>query len=674
MRSTRRRWNGLRLCALVLVASGTASAAPLPGGTLDPTAIAPFVSPLVIPPVMPPSAVNVPMKGGAGDTYDIAARQFQQQILPAGFPKTTVWGYGSVVSPGTVEEGGSFNYPAFTIEARWRKPTRVRWINDLEDENGDPLPHLLPIDQTLHWANPLGDCRTGIPRPDCAGSSQMSYGGPVPIVVHVHGADTFDHSDGYPEAWFLPGLAELSPGVQFSKGSLYDAFRLRSPLGASWDDVPGSAVFIYPNDQRATTLWYHDHALGITRNNVYAGLAGFYLLRGGPADVPGRLPGPAPALGDPPGIHYREIPIVIQDRSFNDDGSLFYPDNRAFFEGLAPDDLQIPFIPDPAIGGPSDVPPIWNPEFFGNTLVVNGRTWPYLEVEQRRYRFRFLNGSNARFLILRMENGLPFWQIGAEGGFLPAPVQLDELLMAPAERADVIVDFSNVPAGTSIVLQNFGPDEPFGGGVPEIDFEPADPATTGRAMQFRVVPRVGPDSSLPPQKLALPKRAPLGPEIRTRMLGLFEEDSQTVLVSSSGDTVVLDPAGTPFGPVAAFLGTVDGPLAWSAPITENPGVGETEVWELHNFTGDAHPIHVHLVQFEVLEREDALGMIRGPDPWETGLKDTVVAYPGEITRIKARFDREGLYVWHCHILEHEDNEMMRSYCVGDSPICTLADL
>ena len=174
-------------------------------------------------------------------------------------------------------------------------------------------------------------------------------------------------------------------------------------------------------------------SLGMTRVNVYAGPAGFWLLRGGPGDDggdhqgqrPARLPGRHPALGDAPGMDYYEIPIVIQDRSFNDDGSLFYPDNRAFFEGLEPDQLQIPFIPDDAISNgtnePSDVSPIWNPEFFGNMMVVNGRTWPYLEVEQRRYRFRYLNGSDSRFLILATDQaGMQFHQIGADGGFLAA--------------------------------------------------------------------------------------------------------------------------------------------------------------------------------------------------------------------------------------------------------------
>jgi len=642
--------------------------AALPGVSLDPETIPKFAEPLVVPPAMP-RASRITQKGGkATDYYEIAVRQFEQQVLPPGFPATTVWGYGAIQAPGTVAQGGSFNYPSFTIEAKWQTPVRVRWINDLVDANGDYLPHLLPIDQTLHWAHPPGECHHGVSRPDCAGMSQAPYAGPVPMIVHVHGAETTQESDGYPEAWYLPAAANVLDGAAFTTGTFYDVFRASSPLGALWK--PGDAVFEYPNAMRATTLWYHDHTLGMTRQNVYAGPAGFFLLRGGPGDaVVGTLPGPAPALGDPVGTRYYEIPLAIQDRSFDADGSLFYPDNRAFFEGLTPPQLQIPFKPDPAIGGESDVPPIWNPEFFGNTMLVNGRTWPHLTVEARRYRFRVLNGSNSRFLILRLENGLPFWQIGAEGGFLPAPVQLSELLVAPAERADVVVDFGGVPAGTSLRLLNVGPDEPFGGGIPGVDFEPADPATTGQVMEFRVVRRNGADRSTPPAQLVLPARTPLPPATLVRKLSLAEEDSRTVLVSEDGlGNLVLDAGGEPFGPTAALLGTLDDdgdplPRLWEDGITEDPALGATEVWELHNFTMDAHPIHIHLVQFEVVERELA-GVVRPPEVWETGLKDTVIAYPGEITRVKARFDVPGRFVWHCHILEHEDNEMMRPYCVG----------
>lgn len=664
------------LSLALVFSAGPILADALPGGTLDPTYIPKYETPLVIPPAMPMTG-TVKVKGGKNvEYYEIAVRQFGQYILPESMGKmTTVWSYGSVQHAGTVAEGGSFNYPALTVEARWNKPVRVKWINDLVDEDGSYLPHLLPVDQTLHWANPPA----GLGNTDTRGTDPEPYDGPVPIITHVHGAHTTEDSDGYPEAWYLPAANNIPDGYA-TVGTFYDDFMAEAVAGDDWG--PGVAVFQYPNDQRATTLWYHDHTLGMTRLNVYAGPAGFYLLRGGPDGwVGGKLPGPAPALDDKPGTKYYEIPIVIQDRSFNADGSLFYPDNRAFFEGLEPDQLQIPFIPDEACDEElSDISPIWNPEFFGNAMVVNGKTWPYLEVEKRQYRFRLLNGSQSRFLILQMgqqvEGGeadelepvdLSFWQIGSDGGFLPQPVELNELLIGPAERADVIVDFSDMPAGTELIMLNIGPDEPFGGGIPGTDFDPADPETTGQVMQFRVIEATEPDTSTPACKLILPMVNDLGAPDNTRQVTLNEEESTTVWVSEDefGNTVLDCDDGEPFGPKAALLGTLaDGALLWGDNITENPALGATEEWELYNFTEDAHPIHIHLVQFQVVNREDGDGNIRAPEIWETGFKDTVIAYPGEITRVKARFDIAGLFVWHCHILEHEDNEMMRPYRVG----------
>ncbi len=614
--------------------------------TLDPHGIAKFVTSLVIPPVMPRTA-KIKVRGARNiDYYEIGVRQFQQQILPAGMPATTVWGYGSVNHPGT------FHYPSFTIEAKWNAPVRVKWINELVDAGGTYLSHLLPVDQTLHWANPSG----GEAGRDMHGDAADPYTGPVPIVTHVHGAHAMPDSDGFAEAWYLPAATDIPDGFA-AVGSHYDEFKaaFAARTGVIWE--PGSATFQYENDQPATTLWYHDHTLGMTRVNVYAGPAGFYLLRGGPRDLKsGVLPGPGPAHGDPSGVHYYEIPIAIQDRSFNVDGSLFYPSSRAFF-----DEFDGPYAPD------SDIAPVWNPEFFGNAMVVNGNTWPVLDVEPRRYRFRLLNGCNSRFLILRLDNGQPFWQIGAEGGFLPAPVQLTDLLMAPAERADVIVDFTGLAAGTTVTLLNLGPDEPFGGGVPGEDFEPADPGTTGLVMRFRVVSLVTPDSSTPPDQLILPAPPPVGPATVTRQVSLNELDS-----------AVLDGVG----PMAAMLGTLDDgsgmPLGWMDEPTETPVLGTTELWEIYNFTADAHPIHLHQVQFQVVDRQllaadeegmamqpaELVGAPMPPEPWEVGHKDTVIAYPSQVTRIAATFDLAGLYVWHCHIVEHEDNEMMRPLVVG----------
>jgi spore coat protein A len=654
-----------------------------------------YQEPLVIPPAMPRTEV-INAKGKQIDYYEIAVKQFEQFILPEAWSEandidpTTVWSYASLLDSRPVAEGGTLNYPALTIEAQKDRPVRVKWVNGLVDENGAYLPHLFAVDQTLHWANPPG----GLGGTDSHGMDAEPYAGPVPIVTHVHGAHTTEDSDGYPEAWFLPAANNLPAGYA-TGGSFYEQFKqeFEARWGQMWE--PGTAVFQYPNDQRPATLWYHDHTLGMTRLNVYAGPAGFYLVRSNGDGVAPRLPKPAPRRGDKPGMKYHEIPIAIQDRSFNADGSLFYPDNRAFFEGLnvpgesqqfpgAPE-LRIPLTPDEALDGQmSDISPQWNPEFFGNTMVVNGRTWPYLNVEQRRYRFRLLNGTQSRFLMLTMSNGMAFTQIGSEGGYLPEPIKLRQLLIAPAERADVIVDFTNVKRGTRIVLRNIAPDEPFGGGEPGEEFEPADPGTTGQVMQFRVRPATSPDISAKPDKLKLPeiKRLPRASVVRN--VSLNELGSSTVNASADAQgNVVLDLAGEPFGPREAALGTwtkAGGaePRLWMDGVTENPAVGAVESWIIRNFTMDAHPIHIHQVQFQVMRRivTDPMmsphgllgqGAVIQPEPWETGYKDTVVVYPGELTRVKARFDIAGLFVWHCHILEHEDNEMMRPFRVGPAP-------
>jgi FtsP/CotA-like multicopper oxidase with cupredoxin domain len=625
--------------------------APIPGGTLDPTIVPKYEMPLIKPPALPGTSNK------NKDKYKIAVRQFSQRILPAPLPMTTVWSYGSVDHPQT------FNYPAFTIEAKHGKRVQVQWRNELMDTKGNFLPHILSVDQTLHWANPPG----GLAGRDMRGIDPSPYMGPVPIITHVHGAHTWEDSDGYAEAWYLPDANNIPAGYA-TTGTFFDYFNTK--YGHNWS--PGTASFQYPNDQPATTLWYHDHTLGMTRLNVYAGPAGFWLIRGGPNDID--LGYVAPGVGDDPLGEYTEIPIVIQDRSFNADGSLFYPNNRAFFEGLNTPPtvpfLDIPYIPAIACDGlQSDVSPIWNPEFFGNMMVVNGRTWPYLDVEQRRYRFRFLNGCNSRFLILKTDNGTPFYQIGGDQGFLPETVMLNELLMSPAERADIIIDFSSIPVGTEIILQNIAPDEPFGGGIPGIDFDPADPGTTGQVMQFRVKAATSPDTSILPTEL--PAAAPLGPPAVTRNISLNEEESASVRVSqdASGNLQLDCATGEVFGPTSALLGTVIGstgnPLLWSDLITENPALGTIEEWSIHNFTEDAHPIHIHQVKFEVVGR--GVDGTQPPELWETGYKDTVIAYPGEITRVKALYDLPGFYVWHCHIVEHEDNEMMRPFHVGPIP-------
>ena len=662
--------------------------ASIPGGTLDAASIPKFATNLLIPPVMPVAATLAGQPGPPVDYYEISVRQFAQQILPAGFPATTVWGYGAVTSD---SKRGLLvhNAPSLTIEAKWDRPVRIKWINDLTTADGRYRPHLLPVDPTLHWANPPGGHLQRDTRPDFTGRTYVppaafvdpstqytDYTGPVPLVTHVHGAVSVgDDSDGYAEAWYLPAAVDIPPEYA-TEGTWFPFFAAKAAnaYGVAWG--PGYAVFQYPNANRASTLWYHDHTLGMTRVNVYAGPAGFYLVRGGPsgddAVIDSRdgttavLPGPAPAPNDkfPSNKPYREIALAIQDRAFNADGSLFYPRTREFFDGAT---VTSPgYVPD------TDLSPIWNPEFFGNTLIVNGNTWPFLDVEARRYRFRLLNGCQSRFLILDFSHvdGVEVWQIGNEGGFLAEPVNVTDggniLLLAPAERADVIVDFTHVAPG-NYILANIGPDEPFGGGVPGVDFETADPATTGEVMEFRVAMSSEADLTTPPAYLVLPPIAPLPPESAVRPLALLEE------MSMHWD-----------GPAEALLGVVDGegmPVKrmWSEAVTETPEIGATEMWEFYNATADAHPIHVHDVVFEVVNREGLVvdsdgdevrvpfqltGNIRPPEPSETGFKDTVIAYPNEVTRIRAQFSAGGQFVWHCHIVEHEDNEMMRPFRIG----------
>ena len=788
--------NGMRRSAAVLFlfilwfVAGPAYAAPLPGGTLDPLTIPQYVTPLVIPPVM--------NDNGVSNNYGIAVRQFKQQILPGGIwntingrndnlAATTVWSYGpdnNAIPDSSAIGGGvgiapalnsQFNYPAYTIETTSGTPVNVRWINELvaiDNTTGKPfpvgnasrtyLPHLFPIDQTLHWANPPAvGCVMGTPnRTDCATNDNTLYTGPVPIITHVHGAHVDPHSDGYPEAWYLPAATNIPAGYA-TKGSFFD-----DATGANLGNL-GYADFRYRNDNPAATLWYHDHALGLTRSNVYAGPAGFWMVRGGVYDgatVSGGgaavLPGPAPVAGqtvlqlnvptDNVRKSIREIPVVIQDRSFNTDGSLFYPDTRVFFDGYTG-----PYTGSSPIS--TDMRPFWNPEAFFNTMVVNGSTWPVLEVAPAIYRLRFLNGCNSRFLWLKFsDNNVKVWQIGAEQGFLPAPLNMNalnldgtgdgkaQLLIALAERADVLVDFRGLADNTAIELLNIGPDSPFGGGKPcppgqdpliNIGcgaFAPADFATTGKVMRFVVKTALNgfsatdPAGATPatnPASLVLNKEPGLPPTTtRKRQISINELSSTQVCVAVGTTTVVaVSPTpltdagilayctaagGEPMGPQEANLGVVNlaNPAApagialkWeddsgtsnlvqvtmadnvtkrTVNVTENPriigGVAPIEEWEIYNFTVDAHPIHLHLVEFEVVSRAAIPGMaapISGGivQPWEAGFKDTAIVYPGEITTVRAKFDIPGLYVWHCHILEHEDNEMMRPYVVSIGP-------
>lgn len=508
--------------------------------------------------------------------------------------------------PATTVWGYNGSFPGPTIEAISGVSTKIRFTNSL------PSMHMLPVEMTLD--GPMNHM-LGTMNPE------------VRTIPHLHGGHTRPEHDGFPDHWFVPGQ---------------------------------SRDFIYDNTQPASTLWYHDHAMGITRLNVYAGLAGMYLLRD---KVESRLNLPSGTF---------EVPLVIQDRCFNADGSLFYPNSREYFDGYTG-----PYNTDP--NTPSDVPAVWNPEFFGNAMLVNGKVWPFLNVFKTQYRFRLLNGCNSRFLVLALSNLAPIHQIGSDGGFLPAVVSAPQLLMAPGERADVIIDFSALPVGTTVRLINLGPDEPFGG----MDgMTPADPLTTGQVMEFRVM--WDPAARTVKTRNLAPPPATTG-STGTAVAKLVLPPAPVLPAATSTRRVSLNELSSTFspdfdGPIAGLLGTMqtdpvtgtDVPVAqmWGDAVTESPTLGSCEIWEIHNFTMDAHPIHLHLVQFEILGRvvgaaglTQADGVFMPPEPNELGRKDTMICYPGDISLIKAHFDIRGLYVWHCHILEHEDQEMMRPLVV-----------
>jgi len=340
-------------------------------------------------------------------------------------------------------------------------------------------------------------------------------------------------------------------------------------------------------------LWYHDHALGINRLNVFAGLFGMFFVRDEFED----------ALGLPRGKY--EIPLVIYDRIFDLEGQLNYP-----------------------VSGDDKSP--WVPEVFGDAIVVNGKILPYLEVEPRRYRFRLLNAANGRFFHLTLSNGQQFQQIGSDQGLLPAPVAAKSIALAPGERADAILDFSGA-AGSKIVLQS-------------------DSYTV---MQFRVAQAGAKDNSVLPQVLRPVPAIVESAAVKTRVLSLDEIDDSKQM------------------PVTMLLNNTH----WNMPVTESPVLDSTEIWTLINSTDDSHPIHLHLVRFRILDRRPInafryhyhreltyVGPSVLPEAGEMGWKDTVRADPAMATRILVKFEGyTGRYVWHCHILEHEDNEMMRPF-------------
>ncbi|MCA9259962.1 MAG: multicopper oxidase domain-containing protein, partial [Planctomycetales bacterium] len=499
--------------------------------------------------------------------YEVAVSQFAQQ-LHSELPPTTLWGYNE-------------SYPGPTFEVNRGEAIKVRWVNNLTDSLGNPLDHILPYDNTIHGAG-----------------SQFSE---ARIVTHVHGAVTNEASDGFPEHWFTPNPLAAANGMGGPAGNQF--------------------VADYPNDQRSASLWYHDHAMGITRLNVYAGMAGFYLVRDAEEQ----------SLNLPNGAY--EMPLVLQDRKFQDDGQLFYP--------AGPGDMASPGVGDP-LEGLTDFPgdASQTQHFFGDANLVNGAVWPFMEVEPRKYRFRLLNGANARFYDLQLDAGaqglVDFHQIGTDSGLLATRVDRQQLLLAPADRADVIVDFSQFQPGDEILLRNLAPDGMYGldGGAS------ADPNTTGQVMKFKVIGSSGPDTSSLPLALSQFDALDASQAVATRKLALVESTDQ-------------------YGRPKILL---DG-KSWTDAISEVVTLGTTEIWEFENFTRDAHPIHLHMDAFQLLDRTNRQTKVTTlPEAYEQGWEDTILVNPRETVRIVMQPNQfTGTFVWHCHVLEHEDYEMMRPF-------------
>jgi spore coat protein A len=647
-------------------------------GTIDPYTIPQFVNSLnaAFPPFGAPPVWVPTHSDSAKDQYVINVSEFDQQILPPVADNcnvtTTVWGYGGQAKflVGNVPLGFVRNSPAGTFEAVKGKRVEVKWVNDLSG------PSILPVDPTLHWADPNGQgmlyCTqsqldflkmmgTGI---DCTqpyppGYPYAQY--PVPIVTHLHGAEVQSTSDGGPEQWFTNSGIH---GADYATEKKTD---------------PNAAIYQYPNEQLPTTLWYHDHALGMTRLNVLSGLAGFYLLRD-----PGKEPN---LIAD---IKY-EVPLAIQDRNFKTNGDLYFP----------------------TVGNSPSDHPYWNPEFFGAVIMVNGLVWPKMDVDQTTYRLRLLDGSNARFYHLQFIDGdgnpVTFYQVGSDGGYYGNPIEHRELTIAPGERADILINFTGVTG--PVTVTNDAP-YPYPGGadpVPELD---------GTIMRFDINNNVVPSPTVTTSttlSTILPNFTGAIPAV-IRNHVLFE------VANTTADE-----------PVMVLLNG----QKWLGVLRTTPAPGTIEEWRFINPTADAHPMHTHLTQFQVIGRQafdqdayvadwiakqytdcptrlqpcgsltDATdsGTERGP-PWpntyspldldvttylitgtfiaadpdqnQLGWKDTVQSFPGYVTTIRIRYatnDGTGHqpfyfpfnptigpgYVWHCHIVDHEDNEMMLRY-------------
>jgi spore coat protein A len=630
---------GIALAILILIfpAAQPAFASSAPN-LLDPLTIPKYENQLTSPiPIFEPT--NITDSTGKVIEYDytVTMSSFTEQILPPSMNLLTpVWGFGGMAKDAVT--GASLGYvqsaPGLSFEAVRGTPVKVKWVNNITS------PYMFPVDPTIHWANPNNYATPTAPFASYPPGYPEAQG-TVPTVIHLHGSETPSYYDGTPDEWFT---------ANGTHGNEYYTYEKTDP---------NAAVYYYPNEQPATTLWYHDHALGLTRLNVMSGLAGFYLIR----DLNSSSDYVASLL--PTGNY--EMPLVIQDRTFYSDGSLWFP----------------------TTGTNPDIYPYWQMSFLGNTIMVNGKIWPNMNVNRGQYRFRLLDASNSRiyqlsFVDTQTNTTLPFTQIGSDGGYLKEAANLTELLISSAERADILVDFSGLPPGSKVLLKNTALTAP------------TDPQTVGQIMQFTVTEDEGFKPKALPTLLNPTLAGSTWPTLptptKTRILTMF-------LVNG------------PDGPEQFLL---NGQM-WGGQISELPVVGTTEDWVIVDLTRvSAHPIHLHLIQFQVVSRQDinatqyatdwlalqrqALGNSSAVPPWpdnftpkelpiepyligtptpappnEQGWKDTVLALPFTVTRIRVRFaQQDGSpfsfdatqgpgFVWHCHILDHEDNEMMRPY-------------
>jgi spore coat protein A, manganese oxidase len=604
--------------------------------TIDPNTIPKYQTPLFILPAQVPTGPN---------QFQVAERRFATQMLPAGFPQTIVNGYGNPNDPST------FHAPGYTIEATVNQQTQVTWMNQLVDSSGNFLPPLFTTDPTIHWANPPGGI-SGRDSTPTFNSTPPPYTGPQPMIVHLHGTHDFEESDGLPQTWFLP-VAKGIPNNFAEVGTNYDAFKeeANNRWGVNW--APGTLTSVYPNTQRAGTLWFHDHVLGMTRLNVHSGLNGFYVLSGGAEDPPD-LPGPRPMPGDPPGTKYYDICLSLSDHQFNSDGSLFFPSTS---------NLDGPYVPT------TDVPPYWNNTFQGNVSTVNGNTWPVLTVEPRRYRFRILDADNFRTYNLRITRNatanpatwdVPAWVIaGDAGGVFPTPQPLHTnnipIFMVTSERVDIVVDFTGIPEGTEFFMVN--------------NTNGIDVNNVGQIMKFVVGPLQSTDTSTPMDQFHGPSRRQLGNPTETHRV------SMNVLPNPNNASQQgrFQMGRITQNPDGSFTNTLE---RWTDPISQTVTLGSTAEWEVWNIPGigGGHAFHIHLIEFQVTGREtivlDANGNPKPSgnpglaiQPWEVGEKDTVFAPPAQITRFIAPFDLASMYIYHCHFIDHEDHEMMRFWQV-----------